>query len=97
VIGAIGHLVSFGQASGDIGAPEIGKLASRSVTLSRTNYAHFTEKSEDVQRRAARLFGAVGAGLLIFEAPTHYPLADAAQAHADLESRRTIVSLVLLP
>jgi NADPH:quinone reductase len=92
-----GHLVSFGQASGDIGAYEIGKLASRSVTLSRPNYAHFTETSEDIQRHAARLFGAVGAGMVRLDTPTEYPLANAAQAHADLESRRTGGSLILVP
>ncbi len=92
-----GHLVSFGQASGDIGAYEIGKLASRSVTLSRPNYAHFTDTKEDIQRHAARLFGAASAGLLRLESPTQYALADAAQAHADLEARRTIGSLVLIP
>jgi NADPH:quinone reductase len=92
-----GHLVSFGQASGDIGSYEIGKLASRSVTLSRPNYAHFTDTKEDIQRHAARLFGAVSAGLLRLETPTQYPLMDAAQAHADLEARRTIGSLVLVP
>jgi NADPH:quinone reductase len=92
-----GHLVSFGQASGDIGAYEIGKLASRSVTLSRPNYAHFTETKEDIERHAARLFGAVSAGLLSLDPPARYPLSDAALAHADLEARRTMGSLVLVP
>jgi NADPH:quinone reductase len=92
-----GHLVSFGQASGDIGAYEIGKLASRSVTLSRPNYAHFTETSEDILRHAARLFGAVSIGSLRLESPTQYSLSEAARAHSDFESRRTIGSLVLVP
>src|SRR6185437_13495977 len=38
-----GHLVSFGQASGDVGAYSIDKLANRSVTLSRPNYVHYTD------------------------------------------------------
>ena len=41
-----GHLVSFGQASGDVGAYSIDRLATRSLTLSRPNYSHYTEKKK---------------------------------------------------
>jgi NADPH:quinone reductase len=49
-----GHLVSFGQASGDIGPYEIGSLAARPATISRPNYWHYTEAGEDIRRHAAR-------------------------------------------
>jgi NADPH:quinone reductase len=90
-----GHLVSFGQASGDIGAYDIGRLAAKSVTLSRPNYGHFTQTDEQIQFQAKRLFSAIAGGLLRPDAPTLYPLADAARAHSDLEARRTSGALVL--
>jgi NADPH:quinone reductase len=92
-----GHLVSFGQASGDIGPYEIGRLAAKSATISRPNYGHYTETGEDIQRHAARLFRAVSEGLVHIEAPTLYRLAEAGRAHADLEARQTTGSLVLVP
>ncbi|MCB1433361.1 MAG: zinc-binding dehydrogenase [Alphaproteobacteria bacterium] len=92
-----GSLVSFGQASGDIGAHDIGGLASKSITLSRPNYGHFTSTRDDVERQTARLFAALRDGLITAPRPATYPLADAARAHADLESRRTSGSLVLIP
>jgi NADPH2:quinone reductase len=92
-----GTLVSFGQASGDIGAHDIGGLASKSITLSRPNYGHFTSTREDVQRQAGRLFAALRDGVLTIPRPSIYSLADAAKAHADLESRRTSGSLILVP
>lgn len=92
-----GTLVSFGQASGDIGAYEIGKLASRSVTLSRPNYGHYTSTRDDVRRQSRRLFEAIDGGLLSLDPPVTYALRDAARAHADLESRQTSGALVLIP
>lgn len=90
-----GHLVSFGQASGPIGARDIGALASRSVTLSRPNYGHYTGTRAEIERQADRLFAALRTGLLAIEPPAVYPFAEAARAHADLESGRTTGSLVL--
>ena len=92
-----GHLVSFGQASGDVGAYSIDKLASRSVTLSRPNYSHYSDTPEKLKAQTDRLFAALRAGILVVERPTLYPLADVARAHADLESRATMGALVLIP
>ena len=41
-----GRLVSFGQASGDVGVHSIDRLASRSISVSRPNYVHFTDTPE---------------------------------------------------
>ena len=90
-----GTMVSFGQASGDIGAYEIGKLANKSVTLSRPNYGHYTDSADAVQRHAQRLFAALRTGKVVVEPPTIFTLADAAAAHAALESRKMIGSIVL--
>ncbi|MFO1037922.1 MAG: SRPBCC family protein [Geminicoccaceae bacterium] len=92
-----GRLVSFGQASGDIGPYEIGRLAARSVTLSRPNYAHYTDTPEKLRRHTDRLFAALQSGAITPSPPTTYPLREAAAAHRDLESRRTMGALVLLP
>jgi NADPH2:quinone reductase len=92
-----GHLVSFGQASGDIGARSIDALASRSVTLSRPNYGHYTDTAEKVRLQAQRLFQGLASGAVVADQPRVYPLADVRRAHADLEGRTTTGSLVLIP
>jgi NADPH:quinone reductase-like Zn-dependent oxidoreductase len=92
-----GHLVSFGQASGDVGAYSIDALASRSVTLSRPNYGHYTDTPEKLRAQTDRLFAALRAGILVAERPTRYRLREARAAHADLEGRATTGALVLIP
>ena len=92
-----GRLVSFGQASGDVGAYPIDELANRSVTLSRPNYGHYTDTAEKLRPLVDRLFAALRSGVLVAERPRLYALADARVAHADLESRATTGALVLIP
>ena len=91
-----GHLVSFGQASGDIGSWNISSLASKSVTLSRPNYAHYTDTREKVCSAAERLFDAIERGILRVSVEHRYSLQQAAEAHRSLEDRRTTGSIVLL-
>jgi NADPH:quinone reductase-like Zn-dependent oxidoreductase len=92
-----GHLVSFGQASGDVGDHSIDALASRSVTLSRPNYGHYTDTPERLAVQTDRLFSALRGGVLVADQPRLYPLGEARAAHADLEARRTTGALVLVP
>ena len=92
-----GRLVSFGQASGDVGVHSIDRLASRSISVSRPNYVHFTDTAEKMMLQTGRLFDALRSGAVIAERPRSYPLANAATAHADLEGRRTTGSLILEP
>ena len=92
-----GHLVSFGQASGDIGARDISALASKSVTLSRPNYGHYTDTPEKIRASAARLFDAIGRGILRVEIGSALPLSKAAEAHRALEGRGTTGSTILIP
>jgi NADPH:quinone reductase-like Zn-dependent oxidoreductase len=92
-----GHLVSFGQASGDVGHRSIDRLVSRSVTLSRPNYVHYTDTAERMRMQSDRLFAAIQAGAVVIERPRTFRLSQAAQAHSELESRRTIGSLALIP
>ncbi len=90
-----GHLVSFGQASGPVGDWDIGRFASKSVTVSRPNYGHFTDTPEKLAVHVSRFFGVLRNGLVSVQAPTRYSLAQAADAHRDLEARRTTGALVL--
>jgi len=90
-----GHLVSFGQASGPVGNWDIGRFASKSLTVSRPNYGHFTDTREKLLPHVERFFGMLRQRRLMLEAPTRYPLANAADAHRDLEARRTTGSLIL--
>ncbi|MGF1611815.1 MAG: SRPBCC family protein [Kiloniellales bacterium] len=92
-----GHLVSYGQASGEIGAVDVGGLAGKSVTLSRPNFGHYTDTPEKVRSITDRLFAALRAGLLRVEIGQRFPLRQAADAQRALEARQTIGSTILLP
>jgi NADPH:quinone reductase len=96
-LAARGRLISFGQASGDVGAHSIDGLAHRSATISRPNYVHYTDTPEKMILQSGRLFDALRSGAVVAERPRAYPLANAAAAHADLEGRRTTGSLILIP
>ncbi len=92
-----GHLISFGQASGDIGAWDIGSLAAKSITLSRPNFAHYTDTPEKVQAITQRLFQAIDQRIVAIEPARRYKLSDAAQAHRALEGRQTTGASILIP
>ena len=92
-----GHLVSFGQASGPIGAWDIGALASNSTTVSRPNFGHYTDTPEKVAAITGRLFEAIERRILSIEIGRRYPLSEAAAAHRALEGRETTASTLLNP
>ena len=92
-----GHLVSYGQASGDVGLFDVGSLAAKSATVSRPNFAHFTDTPEKVAAITGRLFDALERRVLRPEIGARYPLRDAAAAHRALEAGETIGSTVLIP
>lgn len=92
-----GHLVSFGQASGDIGAWDIGSLAANSITLSRPNYVHYTDTRDKVAAITERLFDAIQRHIIRIEIGHRFALSEAAEAHRALEGRRTTGSVVLIP
>jgi NADPH2:quinone reductase len=93
-----GLLVSFGTASGPI-APfdlfELNRLDSLYVT-SPAFVTHTRERNE-LLRRAGALFDAVAAGIVKIKVERSYPLAQAARAHEDLQSRRTSGVSILVP
>ena len=90
-----GHLVSFGQASGDIGAREIGPMASKSLTLSRPNYGHYIADRAMMTMQAERLFTAVEQGMVTIPAPQIAPIENVVEVHHALESGNTTGAIVL--
>jgi NADPH2:quinone reductase len=70
-------------------------LTEKSGTLSQPVLFHYTE--DFLQEMAGRVFAAVRDGVLAPEVRHRYPLAAAADAHRDLEARRTSGQILLLP
>ena len=68
-----------------------------SLHLTYPGLPHYTATQADLAETAHDLFGVVLAGAVQIEIGQSYPLADAAQAHRDLESRRTTGSTILVP
>lgn len=94
----LGLMVSFGNASGAVPPFPVGLLAQKgSLFVTRPTLVHYVAARADLETAAAALFGVVRSGKVKIEITGRYPLADAAQAHRDLEGRKTTGSLVLLP
>lgn len=93
-----GTLALFGAASGPVPPVDPQRLNSAgSVFLTRPTLVHHLRTREELLWRADAVFSAVADGSLHLRIGGRYPLTEAAQAHRDLESRRTTGSLVLLP
>lgn len=90
-----GHWIVVGQAGGAWSPIDPGWLAQKSVTLSRPVIFHFTSDGARRQQMSERVFGALADGTLKPQI-TRYALSAAADAHSDLESRRTVGQVVLL-
>jgi NADPH2:quinone reductase len=94
----LGMFVSFGAASGPIKAFDINLLQHKgSLFATRPTLNHYAAKREDLVATANDLFQVVGSGAVKIPASHKYALKDAAQAHKDLEGRKTTGSVVLLP
>ncbi len=94
----LGMMVSFGNASGPVPPFSLGELASRgSLFITRPSLMNYMARREDLEASAASLFGVVGSGEVKVPVRQRYNLADVAQAHIDLESRKTTGSSILLP
>ncbi len=93
-----GLMVTFGNASGPVPAFELGRLgALGSLFITRPTLMTYSAKREDLEAMAAELFEVVLSGAVKIEINKTYPLAETAQAHRDLEARKTTGSTVLLP
>jgi NADPH2:quinone reductase len=90
-----GTLALFGQSSGSVPAFDPAILAKGSLFLTRPGLPHYLLTREELLWRAGEVLDAIDAGKLRLRIDRTYPLADAAAAHRDLESRKTAGKLLL--
>jgi len=94
----LGLFVTFGNASGPIDAFNAGILAAKgSLYMTRPTLNTYTATRADLVATAKDLFDVVGSGAVKINVNQKYALKDAAQAHKDLEGRKTTGSIILLP
>ncbi len=93
-----GLMVSFGNASGPVAPVNLGILSTKgSLYVTRPTLATHIASRADLVERSSSLFEMVKSGKLKIETTGRYKLADAQQAHRDLEGRKTTGSVVLQP
>ncbi len=94
----LGMMVSYGNASGPLDPVDPALLAKKgSLFFTRPSLMTYTASDADYIETARDLIGAVTSGAVRIRVNQTYALRDAAQAHRDLEARRTTGSVVLLP
>lgn len=94
----LGLFVTFGNASGPIDAFNAGILAAKgSLYMTRPTLNTYTATRADLVATAKDLFEVVASGAVKINVNQKYALKDAAQAHKDLEGRKTTGSIILLP
>jgi NADPH2:quinone reductase len=96
VLRPLGMLVLFGQSSGPV--PPIDPLVltqKGSLFLTRPSLAHYVADTVSFKERATKVLNWVAQGSLKLRIERTYPLAELAQAHRDLEGRKTTGKLVI--
>ena len=92
-----GYMVLFGGSSGAVPPFDLIQLSQKgSLYVTRPTLAHYIAFREDLERRSRDVFAMIAAGQLKLRIEHTYPLQDAAQAHRDLEGRKTTGKLLLL-
>ena len=93
-----GMLVLYGQSSGAVPPIDPLLLSHRgSLFLTRPSLAHYSASREELLTRAGEVLGWLGEGALTLRIGLELPLAQAAQAHRELEARRTTGKVLLVP
>lgn len=93
-----GTLALFGAASGPVPPFDPQRLnAAGSVFLTRPSLGAYTRTADEFSWRAGELINAIADGSITITVSERYPLAEAARAHTDLQGRRTVGSIVLVP
>lgn len=93
----LGLMVNFGQASGPYNEFTTNMLAPKSLFLTRPTLFAYNATRAELVNSADALFEVVQNGAVKIEVNQSYPLSEAAQAHIDLESRKTTGSTILIP
>jgi NADPH2:quinone reductase len=98
VIRSRGMLVLYGMSSGPVPPVDPAKLSEKgSLYMARTTLAHFTATREELLARTRALFSMIAGGKLKLRIAKAYPLAEAPQAHRDMEARKIAGKLLLIP
>ena len=93
-----GMMVLFGASSGAVAPLDPLVLTQRgSLFLTRPSLANYIATAQELQQRAGAVFGMIRDGKLKLRIEHVYPLAEAQQAHRDLEARKTTGKILLLP
>ncbi len=93
-----GVMVTFGNATGPVDPFSPAELAKRhSLYVTRPILFDFIDTRERLLEATSALFEVLSSGVVKVPVNQHYPLAEAAQAHRDLEARRTTGSTILVP
>ena len=92
-----GMFVSFGNASGAVPPFAPVLLSPKSLFFTRPSLGAYAATPEELHEASDALFAVIASGAVKVAAPTVYKLADAAEAHRDLQARKTIGSLILRP
>jgi NADPH2:quinone reductase len=92
-----GSFVNFGQSSGPIEGFSLPDLANGSLSACRPVLFDYIAEPADLEARAAELWQMMLSGQVTADVVNRRPLAEAAQAHRDLEARRTTGTTVLIP
>ena len=93
-----GMMVLYGGSSGAVPPFDLIQLSTRgSLYITRPTLKDYTATREELELRAGEVLGWVADGSLKLRLEYSYPLADAAQAHRDLEARKTTGKVLLIP
>ena len=93
-----GMLVLYGMSSGPVPPVDPARLSEKgSLYMARTTLAHFTATREELLARTSALFKMIEHGNLTMRIGKTYPLAEAAQAHRDMEGRQLVGKQLLIP
>ena len=93
-----GLMVSYGNASGPVDPLSLLELARRgSLFVTRPTLFHYFATKRELARGSAELFDVLSRGIVKITIGQRHALRDAVQAHREIESRKTVGSLVLLP
>ena len=93
-----GTLALFGASSGPVPPVDPQRLnAAGSVFLTRPTLGHYIRTPDEFSWRAGEVVNAIADGSVTITVGATYPLAEAARAHTDLQARKTVGSIVLVP
>ena len=92
-----GYLVLYGQASGAVPPMDPRVLGNGSLFLTRPGLGDYTATREELEQRAGDILGWVQSGQLNLRVEHVFPLAEASEAHRQLEGRATTGKVLLVP